>query len=322
MKNERRHELETNYLADRLGVWVQQAKPYTSVALLGFAVLVLGVLASSYFSKQSAEQNEKNWEAYFRTSEKPAQDRDGFLKAAKTYADTSIEPWAAMAAADSALRQGCSLLWIDKKESTKHLNAANADYEAIVKSVDDELIKQRATYSLAVCQEALGRVSKAIETYRQVNGPLGKKAAERADELSSSDDLKGFYDWYAKAELPSFGPLPGARTPGEKPDFDIDSDPISPFLPVDEETPDDKPGDDVSDDDATGDADTTGAATDSDPATQTAPVDSTEGPAAVQAEEQASAEAATESEPAATDADAAVESGDPEANESDEPAAE
>ncbi|MCA9249216.1 MAG: hypothetical protein KDA42_18970, partial [Planctomycetales bacterium] len=142
MKTERRHELETNYLADRLAAWLEKAKPYTSTVGIGVIALLVALIAKNFFSQQSAERNAEQWEAYYRKSEKPAQDREGFLKLADDYENTPIEPWAALAAADASMQQGCSLLWIDKKEAAKHLNAAVADYEAIIKSKDDDILVQ------------------------------------------------------------------------------------------------------------------------------------------------------------------------------------
>ena len=44
MKTERRHALQTNWLADHLGQWLEKVKPYTNRILAGLCVVAAGFL--------------------------------------------------------------------------------------------------------------------------------------------------------------------------------------------------------------------------------------------------------------------------------------
>src|SRR5262249_44113596 len=102
MKTVRRHELQTNELAQRLSAWYEQIKPYSSTITL-VAVGVLVVLAiSGFVASQRRAASATAWESYFETGEsetlEPQDYADKMRKAAKEHAGTSVEDWALLAA--------------------------------------------------------------------------------------------------------------------------------------------------------------------------------------------------------------------------------
>ena len=64
MKTERRHELETNQLADSLGHWADAIRPYANSILVG--ILALVVAAAVYRAqRRTAAETAAAWDEYF-----------------------------------------------------------------------------------------------------------------------------------------------------------------------------------------------------------------------------------------------------------------
>ena len=62
MKTERRHALQTNWLADHLGRWLDKVKPYTNHILIGLCVLVAGWGIWRFVSWMQSGDEERAWE--------------------------------------------------------------------------------------------------------------------------------------------------------------------------------------------------------------------------------------------------------------------
>lgn len=222
MKTERRHELETNWLARQLARWIDQLKPYGK-AVTG--VLVAAVVVGTsvwFFSQQTSQTEAAAWDAYYLATEGGRPNLDELAKLAVEHAGTSVQQWAELARADSQLQIGTRLLFRDKQEAANLINQAIAEYEQIRKSVQSEPLRQRATFNLARAYEALGKLDDAIRTYQQVEGAFREMAQARLEVLEQKSS-KQFYDWFAQAELPQPGVSetdPG--TPGQAPPFRLD----------------------------------------------------------------------------------------------------
>jgi hypothetical protein len=105
------------------------------------------------------------------------------------------------------------------------------------------MVREQATFNLAIAYESLGQLDKATETYGQVSGTLAEIAQKRMKDLKSSNEVKKFYDWFATAELQSPRAPAGGRTPGQRPPFSVDDPLATPFsLPTDIRDPAPSPG--------------------------------------------------------------------------------
>ena len=64
MKTERRHELQTNTLADHLGKWIIAVRPYTSVIIIAFVAVAVVTIAWQVTASLSAGQQGKAWDDF------------------------------------------------------------------------------------------------------------------------------------------------------------------------------------------------------------------------------------------------------------------
>ncbi len=224
MKTTRRHELQTNELADSLAHWIEAIKPYSRAALALVVALVVLIFSWSYWSAQSARRNAEGWNEYFDAM--AARDpREALSDISSRYAGTSVAEWARLALAEIQLFDGTNRLLVEKKDARDELVMAAEKFQAVLVESREPTLNERATYGLARAHEALAKpetLEKARNEYRSIaekwpDSVYASVAEERADDLDRMA-TKGFYDWLAAYEPPR--PLakdPG--TPGLRPDF-------------------------------------------------------------------------------------------------------
>jgi hypothetical protein len=222
MKTERRHELQTNVLADSLAHWIERAKPYSRAALAVVIALVALVFVWGYQSAQAVRRQSEGWSEYYDAMMmRDPRERLGDI--AERYAGTSVAHWSRAVLADIQLDDGTNRLFTDRTGAREELQNALEDYQAILKESDDPMLMQRATFGLARAREGLAKdLVKAREEYRSIatkwpDSPYAAPAEARAKDLDRSA-TKTFYDWFAKYEPPrAMAREPG--TPGVRPDF-------------------------------------------------------------------------------------------------------
>jgi hypothetical protein len=127
--------------------------------------------------------------------------------------------WAQAALGDMNLAEGASLLYSDRKEAQKRLEAAEAAYKQ-VEQADDPMLKNRARLGRARVYESLFKPDEARKYYEQVaasekDSPLGKQAEADAKRLKDSREI-AFLDWFATQTPKRPAPFPGvgANVPG------------------------------------------------------------------------------------------------------------
>ncbi len=222
MKTERRHELQTNVLADSLARWIDKAKPYSRAALAVVIALVAGVFVWGYQSAQSVRRQSEGWSEYYDAMmTRDPRERLGDI--AERYAGTSVAHWSRAVLADIQLDDGTNRLFTDRAGAREELQKALEDYQAILRESDEPMLTQRATFGLARAREGLAKdLIKAREEYRSIatkwpDSPYAAPAEARAKDLDRLA-TKTFYDWFAKYEPPRpMSKEPG--TPGVRPDF-------------------------------------------------------------------------------------------------------
>src|SRR5262245_34730435 len=102
MKTQRRHELQTNVLADSLASWMEAAKPYSRAALAAMIALVVGLGAWAYLSAQNDRQLADGWNEYFDALS-PMNSRGAhelLTDVADRYSGTIVAQWARLTLAD------------------------------------------------------------------------------------------------------------------------------------------------------------------------------------------------------------------------------
>ncbi len=233
MKTQRRHELQTNQLADTLARWIERIKPYGRVIAGMLAVLLALIFTYFYVSRSSSERVAAGWDEYFQATAAPDSVRK-LQDTIKNHPDDPVGEWAKLLLAEIQLAEGTGQLFKDKSEAADRLTQATDNFSGL-KDAKEPTLRQRALYGLARANEARGRLDTAREHYTTLaeawpDGPYAKLAARRVEELKKGE-AEDFYRWLAE-----YVPPPAARNlraPGTRPGFDDESlDPTSTLPPV------------------------------------------------------------------------------------------
>ena len=246
MKTERRHELQTNVLADWLGKKIEGFQPYFKVIqpyfksivavslLLLAAIFAFMVLNGSQSSRQGA-----SWAEFM--SAFGQRDADLLDRVADSNEGTTAGLWAKQAMADIQLADGTSQLYMDRDAAAEALDDAAAAYKEVVDQAGKHpMLRRRAMFGLAQANECLSVLTKnkgknqefldiARKNYEQLakdaaGTVLGRMAAKRfelvtdlAGPLQSTDDgatdESNWYLWLASQEMPP--PSLGQGMPGD-----------------------------------------------------------------------------------------------------------
>lgn len=239
MKTERRHELEHNELADRVGASFEQVAPYgKQIAALLVAVLVV-VLGYRWYTGSVRAKDEKAWEAYYQAMAMRSSDASGGQNlrrsklseviSNKNFSGSPAIVWARLSLADDELERGIDHLFNNRTEGEKDLEKAKEDYQGVIKegaklsAKHSSVLLPRAKMGLARSLESLGDVKDALKTYKEVETefPLTayKVVARKRITSLENEKAENFYDWLREQEVRPSVPA-GGGTPGVRPDFD------------------------------------------------------------------------------------------------------
>ena len=224
MKGERRHELDKNELADRLGNTIKAIKPYQN-AILGIVLLgAIGLATFSWWSRQSGEKSAAAWNEFNAALNSGSPDE--FEDLVKSYPGTPLADYAAVMAGDFRLAAGCEQRFVSKANANLELRDAEENYTNALEKIKNPMLRQRAMFGLGRAQEAQGRLDDAIEQYQGLvdkwpEGTYSTVAAARVEDLQSPA-TRAWYDQFANFN-PKPSVLEGPGIPGQRPEFDLDS---------------------------------------------------------------------------------------------------
>jgi hypothetical protein len=231
MKTERRHELQTNELADWLGKGVELVEQNARAAI-GVVVALAVILAVYYFMR--ADSNRKRvagWDRYFQAMNN--RDAAEMLSIAEAYPRSPVGAWARLTVADNQLVTGINQLFQNRAEANDQLRRAVANYEEVERSsvaANEPLLRQRALWGLARAYESLNQLDKARAGYRQLadskqwQHPLFALEAKRRLASLESQPTREFYDWFARHEPTP----PPAMSPATSPELNLEALPDEP----------------------------------------------------------------------------------------------
>lgn len=222
MKTQRRHELQTNQLADTIGLYMKRVRPYQTQILYG--VVVIAVLAGAvlYLSTQQSAKAGASWEDYF--SAMVEQRPEALEEVARLHQGSTAALWAQQGAGDIKLTMGTSLLFRDRKEAVKNLKDAEKEFLAVEQQgAGGPLLLQRARYGLAQVYESLSEIEKAREYYGKVaaaepDSAVGQLAQRRLEQISGTA-AERWFAWFEKQEPK---PPAGMQATGEGPKVPAD----------------------------------------------------------------------------------------------------
>ena len=234
MKTQRRHELQTNQLADRIGVYMQKVRPFQKQILYGVATVAVLGGAVLYLSNQQQAKAGASWEDYFGAMVE--QQPEALIEVARLHGGSTAALWARQAAGDMKLSTGAMLLFRDRNEARKNLKDAEKEFLAVEQDgARYPMLLQRARYGLAQVYESLCEVEKARDYYKKVasaepDSALGQLAQRRHDQIAGRDPERWFAWFEKQVPKPPAGPMPA---PGQGPNVPADLGvlPESPDLP-------------------------------------------------------------------------------------------
>ncbi len=227
MKTERRHELQTNELADWLGAKTLEIRPYAKLIVGALVLLVLAIFLLSFGAVQRRKNREIAWKELFSfqvnaNTADPitrAEYAEKLIDLSKRQAGTQVGAWALQSAGDINLSLGSALMWQDRAEAREKFNLARENYNDALATVQHDILRQRALQGLAQTNEALNKITDAEQNYQQIidkwpDSAAAKLAADRLAFLQRPSTVE-FYDWFMQ-QKPVPPPMT-SNTPGQMP---------------------------------------------------------------------------------------------------------
>lgn len=242
MKAKRRHELQTNALADWLSKKIALVQPHTNTILVGVLLAVVVVAAVMYLSGRSSKNSAVAWSDYCDAMATDDIDTriSNLSGVVERHPNTPAGLWAQLNVAESRLQRGAEASLADREAGQEDLDEAKLDFKAVIEEGEkfpasqSQWLLQCAHWGLAQTYDALAEGERAIDEYEQLattwpDSAYGEEAARRARNLRSMGD---WFDWYANVDPKSFKPTamevrpPAGAAFGEGPfpgasDFDL-----------------------------------------------------------------------------------------------------
>jgi len=204
MKTERRHQLETNALADRLGHLIERLEPYSTPIVGVVVAIVLIVVTYLYLSSQTKTKAAEGWNRYLAaTLSLSGTDPLGQLEeVAAQYDGTPAGDWARLRMADIQLSNAIDELFRDRASANEQLRQAADNYRQVSEQADDDLLIKRALLGLGQTHESLDELDDARHSYQELvdrfaDSTLANLAQQRLGMLDRRS-TKEFYDWFVQ----------------------------------------------------------------------------------------------------------------------------
>lgn len=197
MKSERRHELEKNELADRLGAGIESVQSFLPAILGGIAVVAVLALGWGIYSSFAKRKASEAWTEYYFALDEA--DADSFADLAEKFSGSTAAAWAQQTAANGYLEKGLQALYVNKANGVELLEQAIGEFKQL-EDHDSPAIRTKALLGLAQCNESLGNLDEAAGYYEKLTNSttqprLISKANERLAFLNSESG-KEFYTWF------------------------------------------------------------------------------------------------------------------------------
>jgi hypothetical protein len=195
--HERRTELKSNLLADRLEGITLGIKPHLKlIGVLAAALAILGCVYAA-LSWQREKASASAWSDFYFSGSRTEVLRDVY----EGHPTQSAGLWARQANGDALLGQALSQVYLDRDLSDKLLGEATDHYRHILGNSKDSFLISRATYGLAQVFESQGKAEEALKEYRNL-ATLGDVHPEmltdirRRIEFLQSDEGQKFNNWF------------------------------------------------------------------------------------------------------------------------------
>jgi hypothetical protein len=224
MKSVQRHNLETNWLAKHMKVWIERAQPHLAKIAGVAAAVFLAIIVVVWMTGASASRELEAWDLFNAiVSQRTMTQRSltELNRAAEEYQDTAIQELASITWADGQVWAASRDLLHDRAGATAALDKAASTYQSLIDTSSDDAIVDRAHFGMGRVYELRNEPDKARDEYLLVKGTFVAQAKLRADELAKQKTKRAL-SWLAMAEAPKVTAPAGGGTPGQRPGFEAD----------------------------------------------------------------------------------------------------
>jgi predicted negative regulator of RcsB-dependent stress response len=218
MKSEHRHELETNWLAHHVAIWLDKVQPYNSLIVGGLLALAAILFGYSYFGNESSTRQSDAWNSYNEAVGGMLPNLDKLDESADEYPDSPVQQLADITWADGQVAIASRYYLQNRKAADEAADRAIRTYQSLLSATDDQRIKSRAHFGLARVYELKNELDKAKAEYKLVTGGFAALAEQRLKDLDKPDTIAA-YAWLATAESPRITAPAGPGIPGVSPGF-------------------------------------------------------------------------------------------------------
>lgn len=230
MQTDRRHELETNDLADSAAALAERVSPHLRTIGLAAVALVLGFAAWSLVGARREAAREESWTAFMAAAEDPRPEALDLM--ADYHQGTPAARWARVVMADRLLGRGSQALFVDREQARQLLEGAADRYKSVLDASPPPAVAERATLGLAKARENLGSLDEARKGYEALvtsypASPLKPFAEERFAALGR-ESTKQWYDWFVQQKPTPPPTADGAAATSESPSGAAAVEPAAP----------------------------------------------------------------------------------------------
>ena len=211
MKSERRHDLQTNVLADWLGEKVKKIQENATLVGGGFLLILIIVVFLFVRQKRLAGAASEGWTRFQQSraaglvalsQQQPlalnnaVRDLESLVR---EYADAPIAAYANLTLGDLQLQNGRMQYSLNKTAAREAFQSATGYYQAAASSTQSDNIKNQARYCEGKALEWQLKLGQAKAVYQKVTGPYQPEAEERIRNLDRQG-TDAFYKQYAAWE--------------------------------------------------------------------------------------------------------------------------
>ncbi|MCY2975393.1 MAG: hypothetical protein NTW52_12085 [Planctomycetota bacterium] len=195
--NQKKQELQSNLLADRMEEFFISLKPYLKWFAAAIVVLVVAGIAFG-LRKQTADKiAADSWTEFYFAGGRP----DQLDAIAQTYPGTQGALWAQQTGSDSLMARALSSVYLDRNLSDELFTQASKGYQEVLAQTTDPLLTSRATLGLAQALDSQGKSAEALVQYKRLLTTPGVyeglvEEAKRRIEFIESEDGKAFFTWF------------------------------------------------------------------------------------------------------------------------------
>jgi hypothetical protein len=218
MQPDARVDFEGNDLAAGTFDIVERLRPHATTILFAIVATFAALAAWTLISGQQAAGKAQSWEACLGALS--SGDVEGFNEVIRRYPGTPAANWSQLVIADTALTEGCDLLFTSRERAEARLQEAAGRYTDLLGGRPTGMLAERAVFGLAKAREALGQFDDARRGYEAVvadypSGTMAAAAAARVAALSR-ESTREWYAWFAAQKLtppPETTPPSSSATP-------------------------------------------------------------------------------------------------------------